>query len=190
MKRLIPLLVASTVVTSCAAALVPESSDPKVKLAQAVELAKQQRPIPAERLIREAMELSKERNDTKGLAEAKIYYGILLYSQPYRAYERYWSKNGTYDPTYGTAISYIENARTLYRDIDDPEGQRYAAFQLVYPYLMSGDTKAACAMIEESARQDEEAHKRFPNRTAIIQIPGYKTWAEWTAAARKDAKCD
>jgi hypothetical protein len=59
--------------------MVPYTSDPERKLGWAKELYQNQnRPIPAERLIKEAIEIYQERGDQLGLAQAHRAYGVFL----------------------------------------------------------------------------------------------------------------
>lgn len=53
--RLLSALISVAILAGCAAALVPETSDPWKKYSQAMELFSVQRPIPAERLLRESI---------------------------------------------------------------------------------------------------------------------------------------
>jgi hypothetical protein len=60
LRSVVGLLAIPAAVVGCSAIGVPKSSDPATKLRQANELfVKQDRPLPAERLIQEALELYK-----------------------------------------------------------------------------------------------------------------------------------
>ena len=62
----------SLLMSGCAAIGVVATSDPHVKLNDAENLfITQNRPLPAERLIREAMAIYQERDDPHGLANAE-----------------------------------------------------------------------------------------------------------------------
>lgn len=72
----------------CAGVGIIQSSDPDRKLNDAADLwQRQDRPFPAERLIREAIVIYKERNDFHGLGNAHREYGDMLRSN---AVVRHW----------------------------------------------------------------------------------------------------
>src|SRR6267378_1202521 len=65
----------------CAAFGVPATTDPAGKLRDATALFdRQDRPLPAERLIREALELYQKNGDQLGVAEAYRTYGFFFRS--------------------------------------------------------------------------------------------------------------
>src|SRR5207245_9573544 len=84
------------VVRACGGAGVPYTRDSERKLGWARELyLNQHRPIPAERLIKEAIEICQERNDQLGLARAYSMYGRFLQSPDYHT-DTYFNKRKDY----------------------------------------------------------------------------------------------
>ncbi len=73
------IILLAILVAGCAAMGVPYTTDPKKKLSYAVMLYdEQQRPLPAERLIRESIDIFKSENNEKGLAQAYRVYGFFF----------------------------------------------------------------------------------------------------------------
>lgn len=68
MKTRLLLLLSIFFLASCSGFLVPESSDPHTKLSQSRQLMAQGRHIPAEKLIHEAIDMFKAKQDFNGLA--------------------------------------------------------------------------------------------------------------------------
>lgn len=109
--------VLSGVITGCAGIGVIATSDPAVKLSDASYLQDNDRPLIAERLIREATEIYQRKNDQLGLAESDMAYGHFFMSP---TIEGKWSnfyrdkgfldKSATYDSRYEKAIEYFEKA--------------------------------------------------------------------------------
>ena len=72
-RNLSALALVVLILSGCAAAGVPYTSDPAAKLADAAQLFDiQGRPLPAEKLIVEALDQYKDTNNQLGLAEAYI----------------------------------------------------------------------------------------------------------------------
>ena len=70
----------SILIIGCSAALVPYTSNPEKKLGQSYTLVDLGRPIPAEKLITETLEIYTEQGDELGMAEAYHSFGNLQYS--------------------------------------------------------------------------------------------------------------
>jgi hypothetical protein len=79
MTRIFELLFLITMV-SCAAALVPETSDPNEKLKQSYELVAGKRGIAAEKVIGQAMQIFQAKGNKEGIARAYYAYALLYRS--------------------------------------------------------------------------------------------------------------
>lgn len=187
MRSLLIIFAALTFV-GCSAALVPASSNPDTKLTQAKDLMSLERAIPAERLVREAIDIYKEQNNVKGLANAYAQYGLMLISPVYRKYEKFWRDGGSYDPTPKTAINYLEQSLLLYGQADDPEGQRFASFQLGRLFQMDGENKKACHAYDQSTQYHQIALNRFPQNKYYI-APGTKSWEDMISKLKVQLGC-
>jgi hypothetical protein len=83
----------------CAAVGVTSSDDPGNKLVDAGHLIDQGRPLPAERLIHEAIEIYRERDDPHGLGYALGLYSELLQSNAVKKAELSYMRDGFRDKT-------------------------------------------------------------------------------------------
>ena len=81
MKKIPVILILASVLGGCSAAGVLNSSDPQVKMSQAMELLKYNRPIPAERLMKEALTLFEQQPSPEGARFATIQLALLYKSQ-------------------------------------------------------------------------------------------------------------
>jgi tetratricopeptide (TPR) repeat protein len=198
MKPLIKFLVLSTCVAAllgCAAAMVPYSSDPKTKLAWATALLeKQNRPLPAERLIREAIEIYQTENDEIGLAEGYRKYGIFFRSASVKRYESFYRKDGfldktvTFDQRLDKAIEYFGKSREIYARAkihDDMVSN--VDLNLAWVYEEKGDRNLACQALDSSLSNNAQFIAANPN--AKIDTAEYKSFEEGIAEQKKYAKC-
>lgn len=172
----------------CSAAGVVESSDPATKLAQARQLLQLDRGVPAERLVREAMQTYTAREDAGGLAGAQVAYGLLLVDPAYRSHEKIWRLRGDYDSSSASAINYINSALALYAKIDDVEGERSATFQLGRLYADSGEANKACESYEKSVRFHHLARARFPGHDYYV-ASGTKSYEETVKIFKDRVPC-
>lgn len=79
--KVFAVLFGLAVLSGCAGMGIVATSDPLAKLNDSEDLFERQgRPLPAERLIREAMVIYEERDDAHGLGNANRQYGDLLRS--------------------------------------------------------------------------------------------------------------
>ena len=120
----------------CAAMGVPETNNPIEKLKWARELYDQQgRPLQAERLINEAIEICQVNSDNSCLSRAYRDYGFFFRSK----WEKYYKENGIYDKTatHGNRLlkseEYFKKAISKFK-----ETREYGAF--AYTYLNLGYT--------------------------------------------------
>jgi len=81
-RRLIVVFLLFILLDGCAAYLVPETKDPKDKLSWARSLINTGRPLPAEKLINESIEIYSRENNMAMLGEAYWLYGMLEYGFP------------------------------------------------------------------------------------------------------------
>jgi hypothetical protein len=114
---LLLLIVGSSLLTGCAAYGVPASSDPDQKLRDAYMLFdRKDRPLPAERLIREAITIYQEQNKEPALAEAYRAYGFFFRSQAVERWHKHYESSGflepgaTYENRHDKSIEYFSRA--------------------------------------------------------------------------------
>ena len=130
MERIKVLLLSVAVVLGgCAAALVPQTGDPKEKIAWAYWLFDDSlRPLPAENLLHESIEIYKSANDQAGLAEAYKAYGVFLRSYSIEKWRKIYIERGfidqsvTFENRYKKSISYtrhIPNNAVVYSKLEE-----------------------------------------------------------------------
>ena len=114
------LLVLSTALISCSAMGVPATSDPNKKLDYAYKLIQHQgRPLPAERLIREAIEIGSNEQNEKVLMKAYWTYGIFFRSKAVGDLKGLYEKDGFLDKTakfenrFENSIAYFDKAESI-----------------------------------------------------------------------------
>ena len=91
-------LISTLAVLGCAGVGVVASSDPAVKLRDAEVLySEEQRPLIAERLIREAIHIYEEHGDSLGLGHAYRSYGKLLLSSSIIQWSQFYREHGFQD---------------------------------------------------------------------------------------------
>ena len=81
MKKIYVALILAFILGGCSAAGVMHSSDPNVKMNQALELLKYDRSIPAERLMKEALALFDQESNPEGGRFAAIQLAMHYKSQ-------------------------------------------------------------------------------------------------------------
>lgn len=106
--------------SGCAAVGVPYKSDPIEKLKWACFLFDcDDRALPAEGLIREAIEICQETKDTECLAQAYLTYGLFFRSLSVTGYKKFYIKWGfndktaTYETRLAKSDEYFERALEL-----------------------------------------------------------------------------
>src|SRR5436190_669032 len=105
----------------CAGVGVVATDDPAAKLHDAAYLySKAGRPLIAERLIRQAIDLYEKNNDQLGLAEAYRQYGLFFLSPSIQKWNKVYrdsgflDKSATFDTRYAKSIEYFEKAAAIY----------------------------------------------------------------------------
>ncbi len=181
-KILILTLFVGILLIGCAAIGVISTNDPNQKIADAFWLFdEQQRGIPAERLIREAITIYKTNNNTTGLAEAYRAYGFFFRSGAVKKnhiiYKKYgfMDKDATYTNRYEKSIKYFKLATNIFEKM-----KRYGALTNVYlnmgfTYEFAGMPNKACEEYKKSIIVNEKFIKQ--NSNAKLNIPqGYSSY--------------
>ncbi len=102
--RHVLILIISVCVTGCAGVGLIETADPNVKLHQAYILMDEDRALMSEDLIRQAMDMYKNKISTEGVAEAYFAYGNLYKHPTYHRHSAVFKRFGTYDGSYNKSI--------------------------------------------------------------------------------------
>jgi len=201
--RQVLLLLSVLALSGCAGFGVVESSDPGVKLSDAQILySEQQRPLIAERLIRQAIGIYEERGDSLGLGHAHRTYAQLLRSPSIVKWEKFYRENGFQNKSvtfenrfaksneyFGKALEYYKKAETQFREAGQFDALTNVYYNMGYSYQMVDDRANSCRAFDQSAEANAENVRRNPNTK--VRIPsGYKSFAEVVASAKKQAGCE
>jgi hypothetical protein len=183
------------VMAGCSAMLVPSTDDPKEKLAWADALIEDQnRPIPAEKLIREAIQIYKDKNDVEGLANGYRRYGVFYRSAAVTRMESYYRTTGflekgvTFDQRFDKAIEYLTLSRNLFSAQNSYSDLSNVDINLAWSYESKGIKKDACLALSASLGNHEKFSKSDPTRKVYL-IKGYSSFSDLIDKERKRLGC-
>lgn len=181
--------------SGCAAYGVPATSDPWQKLKYAVDLFDHRgRPLPAERLIREAVTIFHERNDEMSLAHAYRTYGFFFRSQSIDRWQHHYKTNGfiepgaTYDTRYDKSIEYFGKAATIFQAHQDDGWLSNVYFNMGLTYVAAKRSDRACEAIAKAS----DSHKRYlaEHPGIVVDLPyGYHSFEEYLQSLREKIPC-
>jgi len=194
-NRLILFLSCSLILTGCAAMFVPETKDPYEKLAWAKELVnKQDRPLPAERLIREAITIFETENNSVGIADAYTGYaeffkypGSPKWEPLYRR-DGFLDKTATYDNKYEKTMEYYGKAKEIY--LKNNRHDRLTDISLnigtMLHFLKKDDL--ACQAFSDSLENYHSYMAENPNSKAKIPS-GFSSYDDFISNRKKASDC-
>lgn len=167
--------------TGCAAVGVLSTNDPKQKITDAYWLFdEKRRPLRAEPLIKEAIKIYQNNNDTSGLAEGYIAYGIFLRSYAVERYsERYQEKgfldiNVTYENRHEKSIEYFEKAAKIFKNSKELDKLTNIYLHMGFTYMSANLVSDGCKKFKESIIFNEKFKKQKTN--AKIQLEGNSSY--------------
>jgi tetratricopeptide (TPR) repeat protein len=147
----------------CAAVGVISSDDPDTKLSDAGHLLDQGRPLPAQRLIDEAIAIYRERDDPHGLGHAYSQYAELLQSNAIDRAAVSFMRNGFRDKSitlsnrFDKSVEYIRMAVAQYelaiarhRHAEKYDALTNAHLHLAWMHQMLMQKDAACANFQKT----------------------------------------
>jgi len=155
------LIVSSAAIGGCAAAFVPETSDPWKKYTYACALLGVNRPIPAERLLRESMTLFEHTDEHVRLAVVQLQYARLIESPTFlnhQVFARRVADMGGAGAVVNAARALDLNAKSnLLKALSTPASQSspvdrtQALLVLIEAYVRLGEVHEACLAVEHAA---------------------------------------
>jgi tetratricopeptide (TPR) repeat protein len=196
------ILYGFAVLSGCAGVGIVATGDPLTKLNDAEDLfMRQDRPLPAERLIREAMAIYEQRGDQHGLANANRQYGDLLRSSAVQKWEKVYRRDGfqdksiTFDNRLEKATEFYRKALTYYGSAEQQHQQagKYDALTNVYfnaawSHLQVGEREKACGYYDKTIQAYDENVRRNPGAKPYIP-PGSGSFAEFVGNAKRRVGC-
>jgi len=161
---------------------------------------RQDRPLPAERLIREAIAIYQERDDPTGLGHAHREYADLLRSRSVAGrWEKFYRENGFQDPSvtfdnrlaksseyYRKAIEYYQRAEKQDREANRFDALTNVYFNMAWSHLMLDDRAQACSYYDRTLEAYTENIKRNPSAKPISASG---TIPDIVTSAKKRAQC-
>jgi tetratricopeptide (TPR) repeat protein len=181
----------------CAGVGIFATSDPAAKLRDARDLySRQDRPLPAERLIQEAIEIYQANNDQLGLADAYRTYGIFLSSESVRAgrSSRFYMESGFLDKSvgyfsrYAKAIEYFEKAGAIFLEHKRFDALTNVNMNMAFTYDWMENKEAACRAFDRSLENDRDNLAQNPSATIVLP-KAFKTYDEFVAHQKKRSGC-
>jgi len=180
----------------CSAMLVPATNDPAKKITYSYQLFdEQQRPLPAEQLIRESIASFKQENNEIGLAEAYRAYGFFFRSPALKKWREYYEANGfleksaTFNNRYDKSIEYFENAAGLFTKNNKFDKLTNIYLNMGFSYEFADKNDKAC----EAYKMSLEANRKFKNvnTSASLVLPdGFTgTYDDYISGFLKRLEC-
>ena len=199
--RFAALLIVVILSTGCAGVGVVATSDPFRKLADAeVLFIRQDRPLLAELLIREAMAIFQEQGDSRGLGHANREYADLLTSPSVSGkWAEYYQKNGFADRTvtydnrnekaseyYAKAVEHYARAADQLHGSDRYDNMINVYYNMAYSYYRLDDRAKACHFYDETLVAYNENIRRNPS-VKLFSPSG--TVADFVSKMKEKAGC-
>lgn len=181
----------------CSAVGVVASSDPNVKLQQAEALYNQElRPLPAEHLILEAIEIYQKQGNKLGLAEAYRQYGFLLISPAVVKWEPvirsetgFADKSITYDNRYDKAAEFFQKSADYYVESGREDWASNVYNALASVQYHRGKTQEACSAFDQAIAMTRRYAASNPSAKLSPPPRGYNSFDEFLLARKKAAHC-
>jgi len=196
------VLCAFAVMSGCVGVGIIATGDPLEKLNDSEDLFMSQgRPLPAERLIREAMAIYEERGDAHGLGNANRQYGDLLRSPAVMKWEQVYRRYGFQDISitfdnrlekakefYRTAITYYDRAAQEHLRTGKYDALTNVYFNSAWSYLNLNEKNKACANYDMAVEAYDENIRRNPSAKPYAP-PGSGSFSEFIASAKRRVGC-
>ena len=192
-----------TILAACTGVGIVETSDPLVKLDDAAVLfMRKDRPLPAEKLIQEAIGIYQQRGDAHGLGNAYREYADLLKSPAVSAWEASYRKAGgfldrsiTFDnretkaaELYNRALAYYRRAVPELKATKQYDALTNTYFNMAWSYWRLGEIAEACAEYDHTIAAYQENMGLNPGANPYVGRGGGSLPVA-VAAARKQAGC-
>jgi tetratricopeptide (TPR) repeat protein len=186
-----------TVLTACAAAGVVATHDPAKKLRAAIELFDYAgRPLPAEKLVVDAIAQYQAAHDVAGLGDAYRVYGMFFGSRSVAAtgYQQHYSEKGFLDPSatwegrYTKSIEYLRKSEALLIQTDRLDLLSNVYYHMAEDFVLMHDLGNACNAFGQSLQANTEFHRRHP-ATELDLSKGYRSFDDAIATAKRTTGC-
>lgn len=185
----------ATFLQACSAVGVIESSDPHKKISDAIYLISyENRPLPAEKLIRQAIGICEEQLDQGCLADAYMAYSYFFRSDSVTSWGHIYRENGFLDKSalfearIKKSNEYMQKALPLMEYSIQFDAQTNAFLYYGLDLERAGNNKKACQMYAQSLAAYKKNIEANPD--AKIFLPKkYKNYDEFIQQQRGRAGC-
>lgn len=190
------LCVLSVIFAGCGGVGFVAESDPAAKLRDAKDLFdRQDRPLIAEKLIRDAIESYQQANDQLGLANAYRTYGFFFRSPAVEGqWRKYYLENGfldkaaSFDDRYGKSIEYLEKALAIFTKYNRFDALTNLNLNIGFTYEVMGYGEAACEAFDRSLENNRDNLRQISK--AKVALPqGFASYEEFLAPHKERAGC-
>lgn len=172
-----------------------ESNDPKIKIRDAYELFDhEQRPLPAERLIQQAMAIYQSNHDDLGLADAYRAYGFFFRSAAvekwHKAYEAsaFIESGATFANRHDKSIEYFEKAAAIFEKHQKFDELTNVYLNLGFTYEFAKQPEKACAQYKKSVASNRLQMKEHPGVSTTLP-QGFSSYEAYVNAILERLKC-
>ena len=186
LKNMTFVLLLIFLLSGCTAMFVPATKDPSKKLDDAFYLFQQaNRPLPAEKLIRESIEIYKKTNDEKGLMKAYWTYGVFLSSEAVGNLKGLYEKDGFLEETikfknrYEGSITFYKKAEKIAKQYNDTNYLATIMFNMAESYQLDGEAEQGCEAFKTSLDLNREYHLANPKIQFYLPGTGYSSFEEY-----------
>jgi hypothetical protein len=180
----------------CAGVGVVATSDPTRKLQDAeVLFGSEDRPLIAERLIREALEISEQQQDEFGVANAYRTYGFFFRSPSVSGHwGEYYRKSGflessvAWEDRFSGSIQFFQKAVEIYDRLGRYDASTNINLNMGFTYFIMHDKSNGCQAFTKSL---DSYHANLKvNPAAKPQAPpGYSSFEEYVRYLETQQKC-
>ena len=154
------------------------------------------RPLPADKLIVEAIAQYRASDNQLGLAEGYRVYGLFFRSKAVSepAYQKAYTERGFLDPSaawenrYATSLEYFGKSAAILKSIDRLDLLSNVYFHMGDDYVLMHDVTNACAEFDQSLETHAEFMQRHPG-TEVDLAKGYKSFDDAIGAAKRHVGC-
>jgi tetratricopeptide (TPR) repeat protein len=190
------IIVVVIVLSSCSAMLVPATNDPDKKIAFSYILFdEQQRPLPAEQLIRESIEAYNQENNEIGLGEAYRAYGFFFRSPAVKKWQKHYETKGfldnsaTYENRYDKSIEYFEQSVRLFVKNKKYDRVTNVYLNMGFTYEFAGKNDKACEAYKASLNSIAKFEKDNPGVSVTLPKEFTGTYEDYISGFMKRLEC-
>lgn len=198
MRALFPMLLLGglcAVFGGCAGVGLVATSNPSTMLRDATDrFERQDSPVIAEKLIRQALVSYQKNDDQLGLANAYRTYGFFFRSAAVEGkWAGYYRENGfldksaSFDTRYEQSIAYFEKARIIFAKNGRFDALTTVNLDIGFTYEAMGYQGAACEAFDRSTESNRD-NLQAPHAKVVLP-QGFSTYEEFLAPHRQRAGC-